>query len=53
VPADATKLQRVYVIAPAGSEEAKAERVDIDIWVEDPIATESVSKSSIFNGKAN
>ncbi|MEC9196543.1 MAG: cytochrome c oxidase accessory protein CcoG [Pseudomonadota bacterium] len=53
VPADATKLQRVYVIAPAGSAEAKAERVDIDIWVEDPIAMERVSKSTIFNGKAN
>ena len=52
VPADETALQRVYVIAPAGSDPAGAERTDIRFWVEDLLSGERAHKDSVFNGRA-
>jgi hypothetical protein len=53
VPADSTFLQRVYVVAPAESDAAASERVDIRLWVEDVTNGERVYKDTIFNGKDN
>ncbi|WP_405050594.1 cytochrome c oxidase accessory protein CcoG [Sediminimonas sp.] len=53
VPADSTLQQRVYVTAPARSDPAMSERVDIRIWVEDNANGDRVYKDSIFNGKGN
>ena len=53
VGANAQRLQRVYLIAPAGSEAAQAERSDVRLWVEDEINGDRVYKDTIFNGKAN
>ena len=53
VGANAQRLQRVYLIAPAGSAAAQAERSDVRLWVEDEINGDRVYKDTIFNGKAN
>ncbi len=53
VPADSTMQQRVYVTAPARSDPAMSERVDIRIWVEDNANGDRVYKDTIFNGKGN
>ena len=52
VGADATMLQRVYVMAPAGSGPADAERTEIRFWVEDVTSGERVFGDSLFNGRA-
>ncbi len=52
VSADETALQRVYVIAPPGSDPAQADRTEIRFWVEDGVSGERAHKDSIFNGKA-
>ena len=51
VPADTTYLQRVYVIAPAGSLPAGRDRSEIRLWVEDGLNGDRVSKDTVFNGK--
>ena len=51
VAADETSLQRVYVVAPAGSTPAEARRTDLRFWVEDVISGERVHQDSLFNGK--
>ena len=51
VPANETLLQRVYVIAPSGSEAATSHSTDLTIWVEDLSNTDRASKSTVFNGK--
>ncbi|MEQ8899165.1 MAG: cytochrome c oxidase accessory protein CcoG [Roseovarius sp.] len=53
VAANAQRLQRVYLIAPAGSAAANAERSDVRLWVEDETNGDRVYKDTIFNGKAN
>lgn len=53
VPADDTLLQRVYVVAPKGSEPAESERVEFRIWVEDIASGERAYKDTVFNGRAN
>ncbi len=53
VPADSTYLQRVYVIAKAGSQPAQDERTDLRLWVEDLQSAERAYKSTVFNGKDN
>lgn len=50
VPADSTKLQRVYVMAAPGTPEAKAARTEFYLWVEDTKSKEKVFKSTVFNG---
>ena len=51
VPANAQKLQRLYLIAPPGSEPARAERTAVRIWVEDLLNGERAYKDTIFFGK--
>jgi len=53
VPADSTQLQRVYIVAAAGSDPANSERWDIRLWVEDTSNGDRVYKDTIFNGRAN
>ncbi|SNS14163.1 cytochrome c oxidase accessory protein CcoG [Tropicimonas sediminicola] len=50
VPADTTGKQRVYVLAPAGSEAAMADRSEIRFWIEDLSNGERVYKDSTFVG---
>lgn len=52
VPADATRAQRVYVTAAAGSPAAVAERRDLRLWIEDLGSKDRVYADTIFNGKA-
>lgn len=52
VAADATHLQRVYLIAPQGSEAAAAERTDVRIWIEDLASGERAYQDTVFNGRA-
>ncbi|MFC2968459.1 cytochrome c oxidase accessory protein CcoG [Acidimangrovimonas pyrenivorans] len=51
VPADKSRLQRVYVIAPANSAPAHRERTEIRLWVEDTKSTDRVSDNTVFFGK--
>ncbi|MGH1458046.1 MAG: cytochrome c oxidase accessory protein CcoG [Paracoccaceae bacterium] len=53
VPADSTKLARIYVMAPKGSAPAEAERTAFRFWVEDTASGERAYKDSVFNGRAN
>ncbi|WP_425099767.1 cytochrome c oxidase accessory protein CcoG [Tropicibacter sp. S64] len=53
VPANETYLQKVYVIAPRGSEPAEDERTPFRLWVEDLTNGDRASKDTIFNGRAN
>ncbi|SFB00707.1 cytochrome c oxidase accessory protein FixG [Poseidonocella pacifica] len=50
---DSTRLQRVYVDAPATSAPAQAERSEIRFWVEDLSNAERASEASVFNGRDN
>ena len=51
VPADETLLQRVYVVAPQGSDPANSERTELRFWVRDAVSGERVYQDSIFNGR--
>jgi hypothetical protein len=51
VPANEMVLQRVYVIAPAGSAAANAHRTDFRFWVEDLQSTDRAWKDTSFSGK--
>ena len=51
VPADATRLQRVYVIAPPQDPAAIGQRSDLRFWVEDTVSGERAYGDTIFNGK--
>ena len=51
VPANDTKMQRVYVTAPAGSPAAGKERTEIAIVVETRTNGERVARGTVFNGK--
>lgn len=53
VPANETMLQRIYLIAPAGSPPATSERTDVRLWVEDLISGERVHNDTVFNGAVN
>ncbi|WP_397542515.1 cytochrome c oxidase accessory protein CcoG [Roseovarius salis] len=53
VPANEQLLQRVYLIAPPGSDPAQAERSDVRLWVEDISNGDRAYSDTIFNGKAN
>jgi cytochrome c oxidase accessory protein FixG len=52
VPANEQKLQRVYVVAPRGSDPALSERSEFRFWVEDLSNGERVHKDTVFNGVA-
>ncbi|MBL3701143.1 cytochrome c oxidase accessory protein CcoG [Sulfitobacter sp. BDSS02] len=51
VPADTTNLQRVYVIAPPGTEPAMQESSPFRLWVEDSKTGERAYRDTTFNGK--
>ncbi|MEM6340163.1 MAG: cytochrome c oxidase accessory protein CcoG [Pseudomonadota bacterium] len=51
VPANETLLQRVYVIAPAGSNAARADTTDLRIWVEALGGGDRSYRDTSFNGK--
>ncbi len=53
VPADTSKLQRVYVVAPKGAVPAETERTGFRLWVEDLESEERASKDTVFNGRTN
>lgn len=50
VNADSTLLQRVYVMAPAGSKPATSEVTDLRIWIEDLSNGDRAYKDTVFNG---
>ncbi|PPB82178.1 cytochrome c oxidase accessory protein FixG [Albidovulum inexpectatum] len=51
VPADETRTQRLYVEAPAGTSQARAERSEIRIWIADTASHERVYADTVFNGR--
>jgi cytochrome c oxidase accessory protein FixG len=51
VPADSTHLQRVYVIAPPGSEAADANLTNFRFWVEDLSTTTRTHQDTTFFGR--
>ncbi|MEO1640988.1 MAG: cytochrome c oxidase accessory protein CcoG [Pseudomonadota bacterium] len=51
VAANETRLQRVYVSAPGGTDVANNERTDIRFWIEDLVSGERVHVDSIFHGR--
>jgi polyferredoxin len=51
VPADEIFLQRVYLIAPPGSDPAQAGSTEVRLWVEDTQNGERSYKDTVFNGK--
>lgn len=53
VPTDTSLLQRVYVIAPPGSDPAEAARTDLRFWVEDLSNGDRAFKDSSFSGKGD
>jgi cytochrome c oxidase accessory protein FixG len=53
VPADSTKLQRVYVMAPPDSPAANRAVTDLTIWVQDTVSDERASKDTVFNGRVD
>lgn len=52
VGADVTLSQRIYIIAPPGSEAATTDRTDITFWFEAAGSANRTSASTVFNGKA-
>ncbi len=50
VPADESYLQRVYIIAPFGTDASKLARTKLRLWVEDTFSTERAFKDTVFNG---
>ncbi len=53
VNANEQLLQRVYVVAPPGSDPAGSERTEIRFWVEDLVSGERVHNDSLFNGRTS
>ncbi|MDB5658141.1 MAG: Protein rdxB [Cypionkella sp.] len=53
VPGNATTTQRVYVVAPSGSEAAGKDRTDLRLWVEDLGNNDRIHADTIFNGKGD
>ena len=51
VPANSTKLQRLYIMAAPGTPAATAERSELTIRVEDTVSSEAAEKDAVFNGK--
>ncbi|HHS94875.1 MAG TPA: cytochrome c oxidase accessory protein CcoG [Rhodobacterales bacterium] len=51
VPADTESKVRVYVTAPTGSPEAKADRTPLRIWVTDGESGDRAEHDTVFNGR--
>lgn len=52
VPANSTKLARVYVTAAPKSEAATSAVTRGWIWVEDTVSRERAGEKTVFNGKS-
>ncbi len=50
-PADTEAKQRVYVIAPAGSEAARTDRTELRLWIVDGVTGDRVHLDTVFNGR--
>jgi polyferredoxin len=50
VPADTETKVRIYVVAEPGSDQARADRTPIRIWVTDGESGDRASKETVFNG---
>ncbi|MGB0440288.1 MAG: cytochrome c oxidase accessory protein CcoG, partial [Paracoccaceae bacterium] len=53
VTANETRLQRVYLVAAAGSDVARTERTDVRLWVEDLTNGARAHQDTLFNGSDN
>ena len=53
VPADSTKLQRVYVVAPPNTPVAVDERTEFRFWVTDLTTQDRAHADTLFNGSSN
>ncbi|PRY94431.1 cytochrome c oxidase accessory protein FixG [Hasllibacter halocynthiae] len=51
VPADSTRLQRVYVTAAPGDPAALGGRTPVRLWVEDALSGERAHGDTVFNGR--
>ncbi|MBV0890994.1 cytochrome c oxidase accessory protein CcoG [Paracoccus sp. Z118] len=51
VPADSTFEQRVYVVAPAGTEAAEGDSRDLLLWIEDQGDGRRAVVSTVFHGR--
>ena len=51
VPGNATTMQRIYVVAPAGSVAAGENRTALRLWVEDLGNTDRIHSDTLFNGR--
>jgi len=51
VPGNATTMQRIYVVAKAGSVAAGENRTPLRLWVEDLGNTDRIHSDTIFNGR--
>ena len=51
VPANEMVLQRVYVIAPPGTDAAGTHRTEFRLWVEDLLSTDRAFKDTVFTGQ--
>ncbi|PZX10906.1 cytochrome c oxidase accessory protein FixG [Palleronia aestuarii] len=51
VPADATRRERVYVVATPEAAAASRGRTEVRLWVEDSVSGERSFEDTIFNGR--
>jgi len=51
VTADEMLIQRVYVTAPTGTEQAMTPRTDFRLWIEDMASNERAYADTFFNGR--
>ena len=52
LPADTQHSQRVYLTAPAGSEEAQVQSTPARLWVVETAGNERIHTDTVFNGRA-
>jgi cytochrome c oxidase accessory protein FixG len=50
-PPDSEAKQRVYVVAPAGSQAAKLDRSDLRLWIVDGVTGDRAHLDTVFNGR--
>ncbi|MCR9124715.1 MAG: cytochrome c oxidase accessory protein CcoG [Rhodobacteraceae bacterium] len=53
VPAEASRLQRVYVISPGASAPSEGDRTEFRFWLEDLTNGDRAYNDSIFNGRGS
>lgn len=51
VPANETRLQRVYIEAPGNSPAASRDRSEVRLWIEDVMDDERTFVDTVFNGR--